>query len=424
MTVETLESQRRTTARNTDIADMMAVLTEQKAIKVDAVVPATALRSRDGAIELSGIEPVVDDNGVTDANGLYLPTKAADATIADKLGIGLKYLRRLRADGRFDLYDANVNGLLHGKTKRTINGATTRIHAADKRSFLVRTFVPRDGGRRVLRAMLSDRYEIFDNLDVLTAVMAGVRQADAEVEIRSCDLTESSMHCKVYSPGVAALAPHFLRGYRNPFANPELEAQRAKISTEIDSIRQAAAFEGMGYEHGEEPVMFAGFRFSNSEIGKGAVTIKPELYVKMCRNGYTLPLLGDSKMHLGAKQEPGSVTWSLDTQRKQLDVLAAKTRDLVAKWLSPAFVEAQVENIERRATTAVHEPDKTIKVVSQKLGFSDAEREGILAHFVSAGQLSAAGIANAITSYSQTVADPDRADELDDRALASLVLVK
>lgn len=414
----------RTTARNTDFDDMVAVLEQQKLIKVDAVAPATALRSRDGAIELSDIEPELGENGVTDPNGLYEPTRSADATIASKLGIPVKFLRDLRTDGRLDLYDMLVNGLLHGKIKRKVGGATTVVHPADSRSFLIRGFVPRAGGPGMLRALLSDRYEIFDNLDVLTAVMAGVREADAKVEVRSCDLSESSMHCKVYSPGVAALAPHFLRGYRNPFANPDLEAQRRLVSTQIDRARRIAAFEGQGYEHGQEPVVYAGFRFTNSEVGKGAVTIKPELFVRLCRNGLTLPLLGERRMHLGAKMEHGSVTWSLDTQRKQLEVISAKTRDAVRGWLSPEFVRAQVERIEEQAATPVREPDKTIKLVSQKLGFTDTEREGILAHFTSAGQLSAAGVANAITSYSQTVRDPDRADELDDQALKSMALIR
>ena len=40
------------------------------------------------------------------------------------------------------------------------------------------------------------------------------------------------------------------------------------------------------------------------------------------------------------------------------------------------------------------------------------------------GQPTAAGVANAISSFSQTLADPDRADELDDQALKAMALVK
>jgi hypothetical protein len=412
-----------TAARNANLQDMVTMLRDQQAAKLDVVAPATALRSRDGAIELSGVDPVFDEHGVTVVNGLYVPTKDADTTIAAKLGIGLKYLRKLRAE-RPDLYDANVNGLLHGKSRRTATGETTVIHPADDRSFLLRLFRGQEGDRGVMRALLSDSYGIIDNLDVLAAVLDGVRQADAEVEIRSCDLTASSMHCKVYSPGVAALAPHFLGGYRNPFANPELEAQRREVAAEIDGVRRLAAAEGQGYESGDEPVVFAGFRFSNSEIGDGAVTIKPELFVKICRNGLTLPLLGIRKMHQGVKMEHGSVTWSRDTQNKHLAVITAQTRDAVGEWLSPQFLTARIEEIEQQAGAPVPEADKTIKVVAKKLGFSETERDGILSHFIAGGQLTAAGIANAVTSYSQTVADADRADALDDLALSAMALVK
>jgi hypothetical protein len=412
-----------TAARNANLQDIVTMLRDQQAAKLDIVAPATALRSREGSIELSGVEPVVDENGVTLVNGLYVPTKDADTTIATKLGISLKYLRKLRAE-RPDLYDANVNGLLHGKSKRSATGETTVVYPADDRSFLLRLFRGQDGEHGVLRALLSDSYGIIDNLDVLTAVLDGVRQADADVQIRSCDLTESSMHCKVYSPGVAQLAPQFLGGYRNPFANPELEAQRREVAAEIDGMRRIAQAEGQGYETGDEPIVFAGFRFSNSEIGDGAVTIKPELFVKICRNGLTLPLLGLRKMHQGVKMEQGSVTWSRDTQNKHLAVITAQTRDAVREWLSPEFLAVRVEEIEQRAGAPVPEPDKTIKVVAKRLGFSESEREGVLSHFIAGGQLTAAGIANAITSYSQTVADADRADALDDLALSAMALVR
>jgi hypothetical protein len=51
--------------------------------------------------------------------------------------------------------------------------------------------------------------------------------------------------------------------------------------------------------------------------------------------------------------------------------------------------------------------------------FTDTEREGIFAHFLQGRQMSAAGVVNAITSYSQTVADFERADALDSMAITA-----
>ncbi|GAA3858576.1 hypothetical protein GCM10022243_25290 [Saccharothrix violaceirubra] len=395
-----------TCARNATLRDLEAILRHQHAAKLDVVAPATAIRSERGAIVLSGVTPLLDERGVTTVDGRYVPTAAADGTIAAKLGISLRYLRRLRAE-RVDLFDANVNGWLHGHAD----------NPPDPRSFLLRLF-RRDDGDGVLRAMLSDSYGIIDNLDVLTAVLDGIRQADVDVEVRACDLSESAMHCKVYSPGVARLAPALLAGYRNPFSDPTLDAERRRIVTDLDDGRRAAQAEGQGYD--EEPVVFAGFRFSNSEIGDGSVTLKPELFVRVCSNGLTLPALAVRKVHMSGRMEAGTVTWSRDTQNKHLAVIASQARDAVRHWLSPEFLAEQVDHVEQTAATPVTQPESTVKVVAKRLGFTDAEREGVLRHFIAGGQLTTGGLAHAITSFSQTVADPDRADALDDLALTAM----
>ncbi|MEV6059884.1 hypothetical protein AB0L62_07750 [Nocardia asteroides] len=407
-----------TSVRHAELSDLVALLTRQQATKVDVVVPASAVRARDGFVELSGVGPVVDERGVTLVDGVYRPTAAADSQLGSKLKIPVGYLRWLREQQRTDLYDHNVNGLLRGPDD-------PRLPASEDRSFLLRLFcsgVADEPG--VLRAFLSDRYGIIDNLDVLTAVLEGITAADTEVEVRSCDLSESSMHCKVYSPKVSALAPTFLSGYRSPFAHPDIEAERRRVAGDLDRWRGIAARDGQGYRPGAEPVVFAGFRFSNSETGHHAVTLKPELVIQICGNGLTLPLFAHTRRHLGDKLDIGTLgTWSHDTQRKRLAVITAETRDKVSQWLSPEFLTARVGELERHAGTPVRQPDKTIEVVAKKLGFSEDERTGILSHFIAAGQLTAAGIANAVTSFSQTIPDADRADTLDDLALHAMTLV-
>ncbi|KAA8880376.1 hypothetical protein F3087_41635 [Nocardia colli] len=403
--------------RHADFGDMVALLQQQQASKVDVVAPAASMRARDGMLELLDVPPVIDDNGVTDVAGLYLPTLAADSQIGTKLKIPAGYLRWLREEDRLDLYDTNVNGLLHGRL------GPDATPDPDDRLFLLRLFTSGHPNRPgVLRACLSNRYGIVDNLDLLTAVMDGIRQVDVDVDIRSCDLSDSSMRCKVYSPQVSALAPHFLANYRNPFANPELEADRRRVAGELERWRPIAAREGMGYAPGDEPVVTAGFRFSNSETGHHAITLKPELVVQICGNGLSLPLFTYRKHHIGEKLATGAISWSQDTYRKELAVITAKTRDKVSEWLSIDFLNARVDELEQQAGAPVTAPDKTIEVLGKKLGFTELERTGVLSHFIAGGQLTAAGIANAVTSYSQTVADPDRADALDDLALTAMSL--
>ncbi|MBF6370276.1 hypothetical protein IU469_31900 [Nocardia puris] len=404
--------------RHAELGDLVGLLNAQQAAKLDVLAPAAALRASDGLLQLSGVEPVLDERGITSVDGLYRPTGAADTHLGSKLKIPAGYLRSLRETDRTDLYDANVNGMLHGPNDPRLPGGP------DQRSFLLRLFTsPTPGEPGVLRAVLSDRYGIIDNLDVLTAVLDGIRLADADVTVRSCDLSESSMHCKVVSPKIRALAPKLLADYRTPFANPEL-AERRRVAGQIETGRRLAAREARGYRPGAEPVVFAGLRFSNSEIGHHAVTLKPELVIQICSNGLTLPLFAYTKRHVGDRLELGGTrSWSQDTQRKRLQVITAETRDKISEWMSPEFLTARVAELERHAGTPVTQPDRTLEVVSKKLGFTEDERGGILSHFIAGGQLTAAGIANAVTSYSQTIGDPDRADDLDDLALTAMTLV-
>ncbi|MBL1080213.1 hypothetical protein JK358_38045 [Nocardia sp. 2] len=405
-----------TYARHMSLQQLVPLLQEQQAAKVDVVAPASAIRARDGMIELFGVTPVVDERGVTTVDGLYSPTGAADGQIADKLGIPVRYLRRLRERERLDLYDGNVNGWLHGSVD-------AELPEPDDRSFLLRLVTGSGPGQSgVLRAMVSNRYGIIDNLDVLAAVLEGVQAAGADTEIRSCDLTDSTMHAKVYSPQMSVLAPRFLANYRSAFSNPELEAERRRVAGDLDRWRPIAAREGKGYAPGAEPVVFTGFRCSNDETGHHAVRLTPELVVQICGNGLTIPMFAHTHRHVGERLDAGTVSWSQDTLRKKLAVITAETRDRVAEWLSPEFFAARVEELEQAAGAPVTQPDKTLEVLAKKLGFSETERAGILSHFISGGQLTAAGIANAVTSYSQTIPDPDRANALDDIAYQAMTM--
>jgi hypothetical protein len=120
--------------------------------------------------------------------------------MADKLGIPVAYLRRLR-DEHLALYDANVNGWLEHQLCWRL---------------LIRVLRGEDGDG-IARAVLSERYRFVDNLDVLLAVLDGIRTAGADVEVRRCDLTERRMYLQIASHSVAAQASVLLRDYVSPF---------------------------------------------------------------------------------------------------------------------------------------------------------------------------------------------------------------
>ena len=364
-------------ARNADLADLAALLRDQQARKADFVAPAAAIRAHSGQLVIDDSAPMIGPDGVTMTSGVYTPTDVCDQGIADKLAIPAAYLRRLR-EQKPGLYDANVNGWLAG----------------DDRKFLLRCLRSSGpGGGGVVRAFLSDGYKIIDNLDVLLAVLDGVRQAGTPVHVDGCDLTDRRMYIRVVCEQVQALAPALLAGYRSPFT---------------------------GASGADNPAVFSGFMITNSETGCGAFTLVPRLVVQVCRNGLTITRDAMRAVHLGERLDEGVVTWSGDTRDKTLALITAKTTDAVAAFLAPSYVEGALRAIEKDAGRPVADPQEAVQTVSQRLRFTDAQQAEILTHFIRGGDVTAGGVMHAVTSVAQTLPDADAAHEMESAALRAL----
>ena len=381
-----------TETRNATLTDLMALLREQHARKLDVVVPAVALRSIDGVIRITGTEPVLTEDGVTLADGLYLPTSVADGHIADRLQIPVKYLRRMR-ETRPDLYDANVNGWLHGRRPLMRGEEVIReASAADARSFLGRMFKGDDTDiTGILRALLSDRYGVMDHIDVLMASLDGIKAAGVNVDIAACNLTETRMTVKVTAPEVQAYAPELLKGYRSPFT---------------------------GATGDENPTVFAGFILSNSETGGGAFTITPQITVQVCANGMTITKDAMKQVHLGGRLEEGVIRWGEDTQNKALELVQAKTRDAVSTFLDVDYVTQTITRLEEKAGEPVAQ-DK-VRDITKALKYTETQIDGILGYFIAGQQNTLGGVVNAVTAWSQTLENPDEAYDADTRVMALL----
>jgi len=398
------------TARNATLADMVAILRTQRARRLDVVAPAAAIHAHEGNLVISGAAQQMTADGVTSAAGTYRPTRVADEGISAKLGINLAYLRRLRGE-RPDLWDANVNGWLHGDDLAGIE--------PDSRKFLIRLFQADGDNLGVVRAVLSDSYKVIDNLDALMATLDGIRQAGTEVEFDGLDLSERRLYARVVAPQIRAYAPALLAGYRSPFGG---EVYIPGRNWTPEQARQAAAREGRGYQPGTEPVLFAGFVIANSEVGDGAWSITPRIVAEICGNG--LQIIADvaRAVHLGSRQDEGVVRYTADTQDKELALITARARDAVATFLSPGYLQSKITEIERKAGVPVTHPEETVRHVAKAARFSDEMADAILGHFIRGRQLTAGGVMQAVTSVAQTLGDADVASDLEAQALRVLDL--
>lgn len=408
--------------RNVGLDELAELLKTQQAHKIDVVAPATKLRSVGGVIRVEGTEAQLGDEGVTQVDGFYRPTDVFNESAAEKLGVPTAYLKRLAAS-RPDLYDANVNGWLHGRAKVIAAGERTVVYPPDPRKFLFRAFRGDDAGATgIARSLLSDGFGMIEHIDVLFSALDGARAADTALDVVSCDLSERRMKVRLAAPSVRALAPTLLRNYRSPFDGDGGVERVGSGGWTVDRAREAARREGRMYEPGTEPVVFAGFDIGNSETGGGALTLTPVITAEICGNGLKLTFDALRKIHLGPRMGEGIVNWTEETKAKSLELVKLQTRDAVATFLDVEYVERAIAKIEEKAGVPVTKAADAVKIIGQQLRFSQTAIDGILDHFVRGGQATAGGILNAVTSYAQTVVDPDEADDIEGAGIRALEL--
>ena len=386
-----------TLLRRGDLGDLHRMLQARHARKADAVVPAAAITSRGGVLHVAGaIEPELGSHGVIAARDAALrPTRAADGQIAEKLGIPVAYLRRLALEAP-EVYDANVNGLLarQDPAKRyLVRGLVDGPEVVPDLAPTSEADMNTTAG--VLRALLSDQFLPIEDLDVLLATLDGIRKSGHRVEIRGCDLTENRMYVTIACPEVAAMAPALLGDYRSPFT---------------------------GNRGSENPLVFSGFVFSNSETGSGRYSLTPRIEAQVCLNGMTITRDAVSAVHLGGKLEAGPVRWSTDTTTRATDLITAKTRDAVTAFLSQGYLEGQLARITAEAGTPITDVTGTVEHVTTELHYSKAQAEEILGDFISGGDRTAGGVMHAVTSAAQRQTDAETAHAMEADGLRAMTL--
>lgn len=435
-----------TAVRNADLTTIRTMLEEQRVRRLDLVVSPDMIRAERGRLVVLPGEhaQVAGAGGVTSAAGYYLPTDVADEGLGDMLGIDGGYLKKVRnrAPARTDVWDANVNLMLHGSDEP--EGVGQEFPGYPK-NLLLRLLKGDDEVDGVVRAVRSPRFRTdMDNLDVLLAVLEGFREAGVTPVPDICNLSSRRMDVRFVVPAMAALAPKLLDGYRSPLddghgrgaaragdlGRPEDGGDRPGMRLRVDSrwhdwtvsdAFRAAHLEGKGFKPGEEPVVFAGIRVTCSDVGEGGRSIFPEIRVQACKNGLTLVAEADRRSHLGAEKQAGVIQVSAETDAAELALITRQTVDAVKTYTDEDWFLGQVQAIEALAGTKVASPQQVISDVTRANGFTKGEAEGIWDMFLMGGgtpdSANAGQVANAITAYSQTIPSSERSAEMDRAAL-------
>lgn len=325
------------TGSTATIQDLAAVVEAQKASALDlmAATPSlTMLNARELHVEGHGDFQVAD---------------LAHKQIADERNIPRPFYERLRSQHP-DLLDRTVNELWRREPARHL----IRVHG-DK-----------------ARAYLGPRYRRLDNADLLEAVIPVLAKVP-DLQIPSCEVTETRLYLKAVSPRV--------QGEVKP-----------------------------------GDIVQAGVMISNSEVGVGALRVQPLVYRLVCTNGMVAgaPV---RRFHVGRQIDSDEAVSIFQDETLRADDRAywLKVRDVVEAAVSEARFQELLAQMRLSATTEpIADVGHGVEVLAQRFSLSGDEQSSVLHHLATGGDLTRWGALNAVTRASQDVESYQRATELEE----------
>lgn len=339
-------------AQGQSFEDVVARLRAERDAKVDVV-----LNTRDHVEMVVPAEQgqprteiEFDTPDYPELDGLSMhATDWAHRGIAGRSHIPWNYYDRLRGDYPV-LLARNVNTLWNGEPENR----------------LVRTL--QNGDRRV-RAWLSDRFRVLDNLPFVQTVLGVATEHGAE--IHTCNVSDERLYIKLVTP-----------------------QQR--------EVRAGDAVQ-------------AGIVIRNSEVGDGRVSIRPFVLRLVCTNGM-VSTTGYAKVHLGSQLDEGIMSY--DTLRKENEAVWAKVRDWTKYALAPDNLEEIVEQLQRADRNRLQVAAKhAVANVVRSTSLSQGEGDRVLEHYLRNAHRdgeSQFGIVNAVTRAAQDAGSYRRATELEE----------
>jgi len=299
----------------------------------------------------------IDDGGVklgfnvpgNDGAQLMALRKTAHQQFANVLGVPKVYYDRMMEDAP-DLLVTNLNHWMEAQPK------TRLLRTMDNQ----------------VRAFLSDRYRPLDNFDLANAMLPKLMELEADV--LSTGITEDRFYVK---------------------------AVTERIQGEV----------------AEGDTIQAGIAISNSEVGAGALRIEEMDYRLVCLNGM-IREVAVRRAHLGRSTGNDLIDGAREFFRddtKQLEDAAFwnKVKDSADAVFDQGRFNNRLQEYFLASQVALPAPTKVVDFVADRFNMVEQEKESVLAHLIQGGDLSAWGVANAVTRASQDVEDYSRATELE-----------
>ena len=374
--------------KNLSLQEIVKQLQNQNLLKQDFVVPSKYLKMVGSNLivinesKLDSLTKLLLDTGISiDVDDLQKIELAVldccHSQIGTRLDIPKKYYDKMLIKEQYHhLLDYNV---------------TSWFAEKNENNFLLRTFIDREEKTGIARAILSDRYNVLDNYDVMLATLDAIRESGINVQIESGDITDTKFYMRFVCPDIEMDAPEILKNYRVP--------------------------DGTQGGNG----IISGFVISNSETGNGKFSISPRAVVLACRNGMIFKNDAFQKTHLGAKMEEfTTIDWSEETRQKNYELVCSQVKDAIKYYASEEYLGAKIHELVEKGNKELTYPIETIKNVSKHLSISEEKESSILNYFIKSGDTNAFGVTQALTYYAQHNASPEERYEIESESVLIL----
>ncbi len=326
------------------LAILVGTLEYQNKIKSDIVLPADHIKYEGGLIHVN--------------SEVFKPTDLCHNQVAEKLNIPIGYYK-LMQNTNPELLENNINSWLGKKTQT---------------KYLLRTFqYPELEIDNTCRALLSNRYNILDNYDVLLAALQSIKDTGINVKIQEAKVTEKRMYLHIVAPEIEIQAEELLKDYL-----------------------------GRKDRQGVGNGIISGLSITNSEVGMGTYEIAPLAQILKCLNGMIDRKSAIKRVHLGAKMDTSVIDWSQGTRNKNYELIMEMTKDAVKTFLSADYLGGMVKKLEKAKGIEVEYPEGIVEHLSKEIGIvDDQQKADILRHFMHDGDHTGLGVFQAVTRVAQ-----------------------
>lgn len=241
-----------------------------------------------------------------------------------------------------------------------------------------------------VRAALSNKYRILDDLDIAFASLDVIKRNNGT--ILECTASESRMEIKF-------TATHMVEHIPEDRGGGGFEKHLRRTTLDPNQFRNL----GKG-------AVCPFVRVSHSGVGEGGLNVGYGVLRLACING-AVTEQAMNQIHLGAAQDMGLLTE--ETIAADSKAIMLKCRDLIQVSLDSRTFGRIVTVAKKAQADTIEAPSAAVANLVENAGLSDADREGILAHFLRDYDANRWGLAQAVSRYSQECDDADTASTLE-----------